>query len=364
MAKKTTSETALSTSMLAFSRSLEISEAIMSGLGRNEDGKDIVKPVEIRTKGVRGQTSHGSPKADDFNAGKSNPQHVDFAMLPDGCDRLEIAFSMTVMPNSLRPSGTDDSRIAENFQRLTELYANLEGYKTLALRYLGNIASGRFAWRNRELSRPQGAIVRVQIEDETRQIEFDPFALDLDEVPSREDLVSAVLSNTMAKDASQSVDMLIDEIAYGLTIAPAPISVSWIGALPQWAEVYPSQEYVREESKKKDVAKVLSSVTRLVGGERIRCATMHSQKIGAALRAIDDWHGNDLYGPVPVNPYAGVQEVSIALRHGAGSANSFYDIAKAPKAMWDSLAEGVLTDDTHFFVANLVRGGVFVAKAA
>ena len=106
----------LAADMLAYTRSLQISEAVMSGLTTLDAEKSI--PIEVLTKGVRGQTSHAKPKEGDFKPGKSNPQMVDHAMLPDGCEWVEIRVSLQVLPHALRPSATDTPEAAKELEKL------------------------------------------------------------------------------------------------------------------------------------------------------------------------------------------------------------------------------------------------------
>jgi len=93
---------------------------------------------------------------------------------------------------------------------------------------------------------------------------------------------------------------------------------------------------------------------------------MHSQKIGAALRHIDIWHGSAEHdAPIAVNPYGGVQETSAVLRDPK-TKKSFYDLrARANDLIAEiEAAESAeqLSGDAHFVMANLVRGGVYGAS--
>ena len=130
-------------------------------------------------------------------------------------------------------------------------------------------------------------------------------------------------------------------------------------------EVFPSQEYVREEKANNNLSRVFAKLPTLFANRQIQQASMHSQKIGAALRHIDIWHGDDAYDAIAVNPYGGVQETGAVLRNPK-TKKSFYDI----RAGADALLRGVkaaerandLSGDVHFVMANLVRGGVFGAS--
>lgn len=361
----------LVTNMLAYQRSLELSEGMMFGLTQaaidKADNKgtwldaalEAGRFVEVREKGARGQSSHANAKTKDLKPGASNPQIVDVAHLPGETDHLLIAFSMKVMPNVMAPSATDDPSVALGLAAFVERYAEAGGLAVLAERYIANIANGRFAWRNRGIAEEaKVGISWLDADHVERFVAFDPLALDLETMADRDDLTDALVGSS-TEDLDALISLFAGALAGKNTLT---VRAGFLGRIMPGAEVYPSQEYVREESKK-NKSRHLSSVRRFAGGEAIEAATLHNQKIGAAIRCIDDWHDDsELAGlPVPVNPYAGVQELNKSLRHPEGK-NDFYSLRKKPQAAWNGLIDGVITDDAHFIVANLVRGGVYGQK--
>ena len=93
---------------------------------------------------------------------------------------------------------------------------------------------------------------------------------------------------------------------------------------------------------------------------------MHSQKIGAALRHIDVWHGSETHrAPIPVNPYGGVKETGAVLRDPK-SKKGFYDLRAKAQPLLDAVENAAdateIPGEVHFLVANLVRGGVFASS--
>ena len=80
----------LETGMLSFARSLQPSEGLFWGTRSSDAGWR--QPIEVFEKGVRGQSSEF--KTD--NPGKSNPQVVEAAVVPPGCDGVRLEFSMLV----------------------------------------------------------------------------------------------------------------------------------------------------------------------------------------------------------------------------------------------------------------------------
>lgn len=339
--------------MLAFTRSLETSEAIMFG-GSSQDAS-VRAPVEVIETGQRGQSSQeklNRDKVGTSKAGQSNPQMVEIARLPVDCDLLIIEAGLRVMPNSAQPCATDSPAAFQAYAELASLYGATGGFEVLASRYLENIANGRFAWRNRSLS--DVAAVKIIFDDTT--VVFDPFKLNCDEIMGVDAVKAAVVTG-----ADADVDNLVNHIARGLRDAPVDLSFTWTGSVLPNIEVYPSQEYKysADKGEKGAPSRRLASIRSRIGGETIRQAAVHSQKIGAALRSIDDWHGSSFYGAIPVNPYGGVQEAGIALRHANNDAPSLYDLTKKPVLFLEDLESGILSNNAHFMMANLIRGGVF-----
>ena len=339
--------------MLAFTRSLETTEAIM--FGSSSKNASLRVPIEVTETGQRGQSSHEAlnrDKAGASKAGKSNPQMVEIARMPTDTDLLVIEAGLRIMPNSAQPCATDSPSAFDAYGELASLYGAAGGFEVLAARYLENIANGRFAWRNRSLS--NSASVSVSFDDTV--LIFNPFALDSDEILGLNAVKSALTAGSSA-----DVDALVAHIARGLRDAPVDLTFIWTGAVLPNSEVYPSQEYKysADKGEKGAPSRRLASIRSRINGEIIRQAAMHSQKIGAALRAIDDWHNNEFYGAIPVNAYGGVQEAGIALRHRNKAAPSLYDLTGKPALFLEGLEKGEMTNNVHFLMASLIRGGVY-----
>ena len=343
------------TGMLAYARSIQITEGLFFGTRGQKDTRSRT-PIEVREKGVRGQSSEDRAA----NPGLSNPQSVEFAVIPQGHDGVELEFSLRVMPLAMKPHACGNTEVGETYRRLAEEYRRAGGFRTLAELYVWNIANARFAWRNRFQSDEMS--VTVEFNEEKRC--FNPYKLKLDRPASIADLRAATISGT-----EEHLDKLIDRVAEGLSETspkrPFSAKVIWAAKMEPGQEVFPSQEYVREERANNNLSRVFAKLPTLFANRQIQQASMHSQKIGAALRHIDIWHGDDAYDAIAVNPYGGVQETGAVLRNPK-TKKSFYDI----RARADALLSGVeaaerandLSGDVHFVMANLVRGGVFGAS--
>ncbi len=354
MAKKNTDNAAsFETGMLAYARSLQISEGLFFGL----DGDRRI-PVEILEKGVRGQSSEDKAK----NPGLSNPQTVEFAVLPQGCNAMELRFSVRVLPKAMAPHACGNTMVHETYTELAAQYARAGGFTILAALYTWNIANARFAWRNRF----QVDTSRVKVNFSGETIVFDPFCLSLEQVADRDELHDE-LAAALTEGDRAALDRFLDSMAGGLTKKPFTFDVTWTGKMDAGQELFPSQEYIREAKAEKDLSRIYAKLPAFLSGRRINQASMHSQKIGAALRHIDIWHGDEAYGPIAVNPYGGVQETSAVLREPSNR-NSFYDIRKKAddvlEAARGAQSAAAIPGSIHFMMANLVRGGVFGSSKA
>ncbi|SFQ69134.1 CRISPR-associated protein Csy3 [Roseivivax halotolerans] len=343
------------TGMLAYARSVQITEGLFFATSSQNDATKT--PIEVLEKGVRGQSSEDKAK----NPGKSNPQSVEYAVIPQEHDGVELSFSVRFMALSLRPHACGNTMVGETHVRLAAGYKAAGGYSVLAGLFAWNIANARFAWRNRF----QADAMTVTVSYDGREIVFDPFKLSLEQ-PAGPDAMQAAMVGGDTTDLTA----LIDGIAHGLSNADKDaftVSVRWNAPMLPGQEIFPSQEYVRDAKKDDQLSRIYAKLPTRIGSRTIGQASMHSQKIGAALRHIDVWHGSDTHdAAIAVNPYGGVQETSDVLRSASangGVKNSFYDLraqaAPLLEAVETASGPADLPGDVHFVMANLVRGGVF-----
>lgn len=354
MASKAKTDTvSLETGMLSFARSLQPSEGLFWGTRSGDEAWR--QPIEVYEKGVRGQSSEF--KTD--NPGKSNPQVVEAAAVPLGCDGVELTFSMWVSPFAMKPWACGDAGVAEDYRQLAGAYAQKGGFGVLARLFLWNIANARFAWRNRFLTDH----MRVAVEFDGRKVEFDPQHLSLETPATLDEMRQAAVTNE--PEMRETAAALAEWMTEGLTLEHRPLTVAWRAVMKEGEEVFPSQEYLRADLKDKAASRVYAKLPRFHQGRTMQQASMHSQKIGAALRHIDIWHGDDDPRAIAVNPYGGVQETGAVLRRPE-TGKSFYQLrAKATVLMAAVEAAPdaeALPDAAHFVMANLVRGGVFGQK--
>jgi CRISPR-associated protein Csy3 len=338
--------------MLAFARSVQITEGLFFATVTARP--DQVTPIQVLEKGVRGQSSEDKAK----NPGLSNPQSVEYTVVPQDHNGVRLDFSVRFMPLSLSPHACNNPDVGEAYSRLARAYRAAGGFGTLAALFVWNIANARFAWRNRFQSDEMTVTIRTE---DGVDVTFDPFRLRLDRVATVAELKEAIISGD-----TDGLGILLQGVEFGLSNPDQKaygLRVSWSARMEPGQEVFPSQEYMRDEKKDDQLSRVYAKLPTFSGGRTLMQASMHSQKIGAALRHIDIWHGSDEHPyPIAVNPYGGVQETSMVLRDPK-SRRSFYDIRSQARELITTLESAGCSErisgNAHFVMANLVRGGVF-----
>jgi CRISPR-associated protein Csy3 len=110
-------------------------------------------------------------------------------------------------------------------------------------------------------------------------------------------------------------------------------------------EVFPSQELILDKGRS-DKSKTLYEVDGTAG--------LHSQKVGNAIRTIDTWYPEvDELGPIAVEPYGSVTTRGKAYRQPARATTLL------PARQLDHQGQEPATEQQHFVIATLIRGGVF-----
>lgn len=332
------SEKLATASVLAFERKLDPSDAVLhAGRWEDIDKASAWSPIALREKSVRGtisnrlKTKDQDPAKLDAAIENANLQTVDVAALPADADTLKVQFTLRVLAGAGTPSACNSARYRTKLQGVVDAYVAQHDFTELANRYAGNLANGRFLWRNRlgaetvrvDVSRQQGG-------KSTWSRSFAALSRDL-----------------RAMDAIDSdVAELGALIADGLTgRAHVLLQVTAHVRLGLGQEVFPSQELILDKGSSRK-----SKTLYHVGG----VAAIHSQKIGNAVRTIDTWYeGAGELGPIAVEPYGSVTTQGKAYR--PPKKQDFYTL----------LDDWLLRDKTppveqqHFVMAVLVRGGVF-----
>ncbi|WP_038905563.1 type I-F CRISPR-associated protein Csy3 [Dickeya zeae] len=330
-----TATTLKTASVLAFERKLANSDALMlAGNWQQENWQ----PVVIQEKSVRGTISNrlknalsSDPAKLDAEIQKANLQTVDVAALPFDADTLKVAFTLRVLGNLALPSVCNDQDYQQALTELINGYVREQGFGVLAARYSENIASGRFLWRNRIGA--EAVQVVVTHEDKRWAFNGEDYSL---------------------RQFSQPSGALA-ELAHAIEQALAGSGSAFFRVeaqvkLGNGQEVFPSQELVLDERARNGKSKILYQVNGV--------AAMHSQKIGNALRTVDDWHPEAAEtGPIAVEPYGSVTSRGRAYRQPKDKMD-FYTLLDN----W--VIKGNVPDvaQQHYVIATLIRGGVFGEK--
>lgn len=325
-------------SVLAFERKLANSDALM--FSSNWEQKTDWRPVEIKEKAVRGTISNrlknalaSDPAKLDAEIQKANLQRVDVAALPFDADTLKVSFSLRVLGNLATPSVCNDQEYQAELSRVIDGYVAEQGFGVLAARYAENLANGRFLWRNRVGA--EALNVRVTQGENNWDFDGGDYSLRQFSQPDGElAQLAAAIEQGLAGEES------------------AFFTVDAFVRLGAGQEVFPSQELVLDDNSRNKKSKILYQVDGV--------AALHSQKIGNALRTIDDWYPDAAelgLGPIAVEPYGSVTSRGKAYRQPKQKMD-FYTLLDN----WVTKGSVPENDQQHYVIATLIRGGVFGEK--
>ncbi|AJJ01880.1 CRISPR type I-F/YPEST-associated protein Csy3 [Yersinia pseudotuberculosis IP 32953] len=323
-------------SVLAFERKLSNSDAMM--YAGNWGQTDNWQPIIIKEKAVRGTISNrlknalaSDPVKLDAEIQKANLQRVDVAALPFDTDTLKMSFTLRVLGNLATPSVCNDQEYQAELASVINGYISEQSFSVLAARYAENLANGRFLWRNRVGAED----IKVCITSQTKSYQFD----------------SNEFSLRQFSQPSKELTALAQEIEQGLAgNGFAFFTVDAFVRLGNGQEVFPSQELVLDSNSKK--SKVLYQIDGI--------AALHSQKVGNALRTIDDWYPDATelaLGPIAVEPYGSVTSRGKAYRQPKQKMD-FYTLLDN----WVTKGTVPAVEQQHYVMATLIRGGVFGEK--
>jgi CRISPR-associated protein Csy3 len=277
-----------------------------------------------------------------------NPQRVESAFMPESRPFLKVDFSVKYLPNALIPNVSANRDVDVLFRSLVKGYSQKGGFEYLGQQYVIPLVTGRWMWRNNEEAVQK--FIRITVMGQSPQVfEFRPgyncFTYDS---LSSEDKVSAT---SLGRLIASALD------GNGLVLG---LRVEGIYEMGAGSMVYPSQEMTIDR-KDGDPTRVLYKVAH--GGNKNHAA-IHEQKIGNSLRTIENWHGDELFGAIAVEPLGVVSSHQTSVR--VEQRKDFYSLAKKYAVKWNrqlsevsSLNEIENIGDLHYVIAVLIRGGVF-----
>lgn len=281
------------------------------------------------------------------NLGRGNIQTVETCYVPYGTRRLVCNFSVSVNANSTSPHVCSDKEVISVLSEFLSLYKARGGFRYLAERYLENIISGAWLWRNQHTLGTKIVISTNRTEpvcaEHVEQLRFNTNFFK--KLPGWIELLEAF--ETALTEPSQ---FLICEVSG--EIQPSTCQ-----------EIYPSQAFIQDESNtgdnsqpksKKSLAKVFQKTS--ING--VESPILGSYKIGAAIATIDDWY-DDGVEPLRVSNYGVNKAEATAVRHPR-SGKDLFSIMKNLESISASIqSSGQLPPEAHFLVANLIKGGLF-----
>ena len=329
-------------SVLAFERKLDVSDALFhAGNWQQRDDRDGWEPISLRPKSVRGTISNRLKTKDQdpakLDAAIENPnlQTVDVAALPMGADTLKVQFTLRVLSGAGEPSACNNAAYKQRLSDVVGGYRQAHGFTELARRYAHNLANGRFLWRNRIGAEQVEIRIEKRVDGQTEKAwTFDALSLPLRDFTAPSGAASdlADLQSVIAKGLNGDQHVLLQVTAFV--------------RLGDGQEVYPSQELILDRGRG-DKSKTLYHVNDV--------AAMHSQKLGNAIRAVDDWYPDaHKMGPIAAEPYGSVTTMGTAFRQPREKTD-FYHLLDNWLLKDQAPDEG----NQHFVMAILIRGGVF-----
>lgn len=333
----------LKTSVLAFERKLDPSDALLfGGDWRSRDASQDWAPITLREKSVRGTMSSRKQAKDadilklNGNEKNANLQTVDVATLPADADTLKVRFTLRVLAGTGQPSACNNPAYRQKLLATIGGYvAQHGGFDELAKRYAANLANGRFLWRNR-VGAEQVEVTVAQLKDgaPVASWTFDALSHDMGKL-------------TACAGDKDKLQALADVVAAGLGgSSHVLLQVTAFVRIGFGQEVFPSQELILDKGANKK-----SKTLYDVGG----VAAIHSQKLGNAIRTIDTWYPEAAEnGPIAVEPYGSVTTQGKAYRQPKEKVD-FYNLLDG----WIIKDKTPDVEQQHFVIATLIRGGVF-----
>lgn len=263
-----------------------------------------------------------------------NPGSRDIASLDDVHDTLVVVGGVTFVANYSKPASSDNARYADYLANFTQAYLNEGRLLGLMRAYLSNFVNGRALWRNQ-----YGFARRTAIAFRSASVR-ELFHL---ETPEGDDFDRLV--RLASDEAAKAKGHFRLDIAMCVELGPD-------------AEVFPSQPFLssnEEKTRERGVPKdnnygrMLTTRKAASGADQV---VLTSNKIGNALRTVDQWYGEDAPS-IAVELYGAVTSLREMRRD---SKNSFFDIINEEPAYTD------LTDGAKdYLMAVFIKGGLLAA---
>jgi len=361
--------------MLSLKRFIEITNGSLFEVTKDGEERDL----SIARKSMR-VTNSARPKKDEEPKATPNIQESDYASLSTDSTVLGMSFAMKFIrqaePEMISPiENTADSFYPKinNLLDADEQNDVIQALKFNAYAYAYNIAIGKFAWRNADLSVDTTIKVSAKSypellteESSTVELEFKSVNFSKNKVFN---LVDGHISKNEIIDVEKNIaniDSLTDLI-YDALLGNTVLCLDVTGLFDlgmKSAEVFPSQLLKKGVTESgHDISKLLFDINGV--------ASVTSQKIGNALRTYDSFHSG------PTSKELAVEPLGVDLGNNIAQRNEFkmseeinfeetekYSFYKFMDMITETdveeLASGAMaTHDWVYVLGNVMRGGVF-----
>lgn len=281
-----------------------------------------------------------------------NPHTVDFCNVPYGASHIECFFSVSFSSELRKPYKCNSNTVKETLIKLIELYEKRIGWQELVSRYLINVCNGSWLWKNTKKA------YRYDVELipwpwSGKPVLIEDIRADYTEKSAFEAHQQWSAINQLVIDAfSQSNGLAIFEVKATLV-------------LPTNCEIYPSQAFIEKGNKD---TKKLGDKARTFQNTQIensRSPIIGTYKVGAAIAKIDDWYPNAIE-PLRISRFGAHKGDVTCYRHPS-TEKDLFSILKNSDQYIERLSSPEklsqeLTNDLHYLVANLIKGGMFQHK--
>jgi CRISPR-associated protein Csy3 len=351
---------ALMASNLSFNRSIAPSPALLTAFD-SANPYDL-QPVLLTNTIGRGAflNSYLDKKgeiAEDFDPSKPNIVEGDMANLPPSCDSFRMDFTINVTAGSIEPNSCEIPALDALFRDISKAYKKAGGYIELSERFVWRLLNGSIMWRNYTVSSDKK--VTISFEQNSQTYTFEAQCRNLSKL--RYPGFAAM------RDAVANVEHLVTTFAEALSVDGDPLilRVTATGKVGYGSEVYPSQVFNEISDKDKRDRSVKKLVSHDLGNGR-RQGKINATKIGNAIRHIDEWHGSPDEDATSIEAYGFVQRNLSALRPVQGE--NFYNLLwqqsdTFPSILAECSTRQKIPGSIHYFMAMLIRGGVFAAPS-
>lgn len=281
---------------------------------------------------------------------QDNPHRMDFCSVPFGAQHIECVFSVSFSSELRRPYKCSDAAVKNTLVNLIKLYETRIGWDELVSRFLTNICQGEWLWKNTKKA------YQTDIEIKPWPWEGSPVLFENIRANFHTDADLQVHPfwtklKQLITDAFSTHD--------GLTI----FEITGYLTMPSNAVLYPSQAFI--ENNKKEKERQSSRIFQHTSIEGQKTPIIGCYKAGAGIFKIDDWYPH-AEERIRIGRFGVHKQDVTCYRHPATGKDLFTLLQKADEytALLSTKKKISIetTNDLHFLVANLIKGGLFQHK--